>query len=107
MEEIMDNEIKDALFKVRSKIEQGWTRKTFARNFEGMPVSLCSSDACEFCLVGAIFKVTALSKFGLLSDVMGAVGAACGHGSLIIWNDSPNRTKEEVLAVVDKAIVNA
>lgn len=38
--------------------EKNWTKQVFARNSEGLPVASDSEDACKFCSIGALNKVS-------------------------------------------------
>ena len=105
----------DDLKTVRDRIEHGWTQERYYR----------STSGC-FCLVGAAFSIQ-----GMLFDnqmvntmvtreihaVFQALDAELpsdfttrlnyAEARLVEWNDHPKRTKEEVLALVDKAIESA
>ena len=36
--------------------EQNWTQRAFARNIEGETTGTTSSDACSWCLLGAMWQ---------------------------------------------------
>lgn len=97
-----------------------WTRGAFARDSIDNPIAPVKSGAVRWCLVGACVRVTHAEN-GLLesrlildntfSIVSGLIPEeftedrddddACKIGS---WNDHPDRTHEEVIEVLDKAI---
>ena len=49
--------------------EEGWCRGTMARDKNDEPVEVMSDDACQFCLLGALFKtVMTLGAFNYNAD---------------------------------------
>lgn len=86
-----------------------WTQGTNARDSRGMSVSTANSDAVAFCLWGAICRANwtlsncgtaLLSASTLVRNTLGPRGKMNISG----FNDTKGRTKEEILAVLDKAI---
>jgi hypothetical protein len=75
-----------------------WTQGAYALNAEGHSVSAKSKDACRWCLSGAIssasYNIWETARF---------LHFFIGWG-LIDWNDAPERTFEDVIALLDKAI---
>ena len=89
------------LVAARAKVEQGWTQRAFARDRLGLAVKFGSDKAVCWCLEGALLAVgsEAMSEAGgLLQAVISSLT------SLFCWNDTPGRTKEEVLGLFDKVI---
>lgn len=88
------------LEKARSLVENGWCQGFLARDAERNVVSLRSSEATSFCLVGALKKVnstlTYVKTVETLQDLI-------GHWSLALFND--RSSKEEVLELLDRAIL--
>ena len=90
----------DNLNLVRNRIEHGWTQWSY----------YIGATEC-YCLAGAVWTVLsdiddvfkALSA-ELPSDYPFSPYSRTPEGRLITWNDDPKRTKEEVLALVDRAI---
>lgn len=95
----------------RLLVEKGWTRNEFARDAEGCPSSYRGPDAVCFCARGAILRA---------GDVPDCEDYAPGerfleralpngpyYGSIVSFNDSPFTTKEDVLALYDRAIALA
>lgn len=89
--------------------EKGWTQGAMFRSSTGVKLSFLKKEqTASYCMVGALraqYRPDP-SIYGqvqeLLHDVIGEEWA-----SLESWNDQPGRTKEEVLAVFDKAIERA
>lgn len=102
-----------ALIEARRLINNGWTRKTFARDAGGHMCDWGSEAAKSFCSIGAIYKATnwrSTHNTNLCMLVFEAVaenmypgyGESSGH--IVHYNDARGRTKEEVLASFDKTI---
>lgn len=87
--------------------EVGWTQWAFARDVDSIEVSPKNPKACCFCLFGAVIRAN--SNLGFPARVRAAVDQALDsavgptHSNHVIFNDHA-RTKEDVLAVLDKAI---
>lgn len=81
----------------REKVAGGWCKGHYVKtNPDG-------KDA--YCVAGAISRSGVAGKTGHAYEIF---SQAIGSGlSLSAWNDAPNRTKEEVLAAFDKAILLA
>ena len=109
----------------RDHIAKGWCQRAFARTAEGIGVRSHNPNACSFCTLGAIYAVVDVLPVSIryydlcaLSDaVTNALNVAIKKSgtkgipystqnseSIARWNDYPERTKEEVLAVYDSAI---
>lgn len=99
----------DVLRKAKVKIEQGWCQLASARDASGNPVHPGSPSACEFCMTGAIEAAAGMMSRNEYLDLSKHVRSSLPVQALGIpsWNDSRLRTKEEVLAVFDKAIERA
>jgi hypothetical protein len=82
------NDLDDAtklLIEGRKRIEAGWSQYEF------------QNDRGAVCIEGAI-------RLPAYRDAVYRLQRAIGTRSLVSWNDAPGRTKEEVLAVFDRAI---
>ena len=83
-----------------------WTKVEIARNAEGNPTVASYRDAACWCLMGAVSRC---SPYGS-SVYMGALLALRsvldddGDTVLVDFNDHPDRTHGEVLALLDRAI---
>ena len=96
----------EVLKRARELVANGWTRKTIARDANGRFVTVLSREATSFCVVGGLMR--AQSEMGgfitrNLRRVL-EIAADIEYRDIADWNDEPGRTKEEVLAVYDKAI---
>lgn len=90
--------VKEDLIKTRAKIAAGWCQGASARNAKG--------EAVSFCILGA-FMASGVACSGPTSYALAKVATPGNLGVLARYNDTPGRTKEEVLAVFDKAIACA
>ena len=114
-----DNEVRhdarEILTSARAFIERGWTQGALARNRQGMRCSAIMErdEACAWCAVGAL-DAGAYELFGRV-DHAGIPLAALTLKEVIFpekpanhylsdFNDAPERKKEEVISVYDKAI---
>ncbi len=88
----------EVLKEARTLISKGWTRGHYAHKN-------------SYCMVGAVMHVCAgrderqLACRASKEALMGCLPK--GYLDLVMFNDTPDRTKEEVLAVFDKAIAEA
>jgi|SRR5947207_929590 len=89
----IDVPVIQVLLRGRGNIEQGWCQGT-ARTREG--VCLIAS------LHGAPNYETYVEAHKLLLRAIGETGFA--RGGILEFNDAPGRTKDEVLAVCDRAL---
>ena len=91
----------EKLKQARSLIERGWCRGAYARDVESESVDIASPRACSWCLDGALKAVSVdyetnkiVNRF---TDGMG----------LWAFNDAVAKGKEDVLAILDRAIAYA
>lgn len=122
--------VSEALQEARAKIEVGWTQKVGARDANGNPCIVYEDVARSWCASGAIATALDLGKLGNASmgktdpeataryeratltrnkaeEFLVKAIDALTYWSVPSWNDRDERTKEEVLAAFDKAIVLA
>jgi hypothetical protein len=93
----------EGLKKARALIEAGWTQDTWARDAEGEPVWPESEDAVCFCTRGAVRAATRWNgpeRYAMFELLEGEIPS----GMIAQWQDSPERTKEEVLDLFDTVI---
>lgn len=93
---------------------ESWTKTTLALAEDGRPVDPISDDACRFCLVGAIYRVSGgWQKAAPLADLVDTlwVRAGCPEPrsswrapTLTGFNDSPLTSHEDVLKLLDETI---
>lgn len=95
-------------------IEKGWTQHASARLEDGTKCAADDPHACCFCLGGAICRVAGEYMPGTASKyipawrfISGFVAGNTSYCGAINFNDEVGRTKEEVIALLDKAIAEA
>ena len=76
-----------------------WCKGAFAKNKEKMAVDVFDTDACAWCLSGAVMKVYPDNPDRILKKLSKLINS----NYLIHWNDNPSRTFEEIRAFVVKA----
>lgn len=105
---------KEILIKAKSLLEKhGWIKHTWARDSYGADMRLCQladyvarGDCSGLCLGGAIMAAGRLQRSDDGVDTSwDMLKRAVGGESISEWNDSPVRTREEIMGVLDKAIV--
>lgn len=89
-------------------VDRGWTQGVMACNKLNEQVPIESTSATCFCLSGAVFKAASvlypligLDKYILSGKVGDKIRSK--HNSFYNnahWNDEPDRTKEEVIALL-------
>lgn len=111
-------EVLEALREGRALIEKGWTQGRAARDRLGNPCWVESGLAASYCTTGAASAVTWDCPEVLFSEVLDALTGALADlwevelgsrpwdsvDALVKWNDSPGRSKNEVLRLWDRAI---
>lgn len=96
--------VAESLYGIREIIKKGWCQGVSALDSDGNEVHPYSGFAVEWCLSGAIECYLHSPSEAL--DVTYALRSA---GEIVLedislWNDDERRTKEEVIALIDKAI---
>jgi hypothetical protein len=81
--------------------ESKWTKGTMARNESGIAISTTNGEACCFCLWGAMVWCYGLD-LSEYSRVKKQIQVELGLDTIGQWNDQPERTFEEVQALVQK-----
>ena len=107
------------LEKTKEIVERGWTQGRSAETQFGKTCSPKSPFAHNWCLIGACeltFHECMLEKddwrewVSLLRRILWDTDGpwSCANGkSLVEWNDAPERTKADILALLDAAIERA
>lgn len=87
----------------------GWTQGQYARDIEGFMVPETSPLAVCFCADGALFRARSAedADFEALTRAEDALLKAAGVQNIVHWNDAPERTQAEVVALFDAAIAKA
>lgn len=102
------------LYRARTVIDLvGWCQHASAQDKNNLSVSPLSPQAASYCAIGALFKVT--NKCALENDnyalkeakqaLIAALPATYDLVSIADYNDADCRTKDEILALFDAAIL--
>jgi hypothetical protein len=103
------SQLRDDLFSVADLLdpEGAWTQRAYARNAKGASLwNLDGPNACSHCLVGAIEVVAGddyRRELSMLRQLRVALGGPEFMLGLMQWNDAPDRTQAEVVALVRAA----
>ena len=81
-------------------VRHGWCQRTVARNAEGDAVQEYHISACSWCAIGA--GVMGIHKLQQRQDFFIAISLIIDV-FLYVWNDAPERTQAEVVAVLEQA----
>ena len=88
-----------ALIKARDLLEGGWCQRHGCKTDQDGNMS--------YCIEGSIVFSTDYNDDEILKIVEGVIRDNTTSRYIRIWNDDPERTKEEVLDMMDKAIVRS
>lgn len=91
-------EVIRVLDEAKALVEKGWYQGYYARDAEGRRVEPEDASACAFCIVGAVMRVA-----GREHTAHAALEAVTPGGYTADYNDYNLQTKEEALAMFDKA----
>lgn len=94
------------LLDVADLLEKGWHKGSYAADANSGQTDLRDSKACSFCLHGAMLKLGV--PVDLERIVVKELEGSCPwlqkrdkfFNRIVLWNDYPDRTKEEVLSFV-------
>lgn len=91
-------------------ISKGWCQNVNARGEHGTPVPWDDPFATSFCMSGALVKsyseegITRQQRVMIANHLRLKLGDTLrAHEGFIVWQDNPDRTKEEVLAIMLEA----
>lgn len=103
--------LKPKVLEMKALLERGWCQGASARDGDGLIVSILDERAVQYCLVGAMDKVcesniTSPEVTTLHDLIFESIEDPNPNEYEHIpdYNDRPNRTKEEVLALLDKVV---
>ena len=108
----MSTPLHDILSDAIALIERGWTQRAPARRADGVPCGPRDDDAAAWCITAAIYHSSTIDDFAAHYQAERLVRTALGWSdtqpnddpkkrkSLTIWNDAPERTAADVLAVL-------
>ena len=90
--------------KAADLIKKGWVQKSFAESSDGKRTHPCRDNAERWCLSGALIAAVYLVE----GDRLGHCPARLIDGlmledNMILWNDYPDRTKGEVVTLLQNA----
>lgn len=99
------------LIRARQLLQRGWCKGGLAKKGRKI-VEPQDPEASRFCLVGAMNRAyseqgennIALGK--ALNAILHAIAGRC-YGAIPAWNDTPGRTQEEVLRLLDGILARA
>lgn len=83
--------------------EGAWTQNEYAKTRTGRPCSVTSPRAVCWCLDGALWHETTAEGWDQAREAVIAV-LDSPPSFILVWNDDPDRTQAEVLALLDRAI---
>lgn len=94
--------VKELLTKARNKIKKGWTRGAYARNKYGKEIFWHSKNACRFCAVGAVKRMSKDDK--LIEKALSELRRRLpdNYGTITCYNDQ--HKKEDVINLFNRAI---
>lgn len=99
------SETVEILKAMRVKLANGWTQGVAARNANGVEVLSVDPKACSYCLMGALWSLGKVRRKSAVEiELIQTLRDAGIKAMLPTYNDAPGRTKEEILALVDKTI---
>ena len=83
-------------------LKQGWCQDRYARNKNGDDVEVGNQDACLWCLYGAIYLSVGQGTLSV-EELFHLQVWLNNHRYSSEWQDAPERTQEEVVAVMLEA----
>lgn len=99
---MIPHHIRRVLGAVRERLARGWCQHYVAVNAAGQEVTLGSTQAVSWCLVGAVsMEVRAGNRipYSEFCEVVEFLRSQVGDP--VAWNNAPERTQEDVLHFLD------
>lgn len=94
----------DLILAVRELIVRGWTQGIAARDSAGNAVGGRDNSACAWSLMAAMHRVFAFPSGPSDRTAYRLICEAIGTGVAVsAWHEAVGRTKEDVIAVLDRA----
>lgn len=87
--------------KASEYVRKGWTQGEYARNSDGKYVLWSDPTAVCWCLDGALMAAYPGVGYSLAINKLRDVAPF----NIIVWNDAPDRTKQEVIELLERAEV--
>jgi hypothetical protein len=106
----MNHQLLQDLKAVRELISdpKNWIRGDLAVDLQNTPVDPEAPEACKFCLMGAILRVSprpgVIVRASPLIDIIYRFLPESNYKQITKFNDDPMTTHQNVLAVLDQAI---
>jgi hypothetical protein len=97
------------LARARQLVAYGWCQGAEARDGDGGSTNAWSPLAVRWSLLGALVAAVDLppdppaAYLGPLRRALAALAEVMDEASLARWNDAPERTRDDVLAIVEAA----
>lgn len=103
------SEVVKRLKRARELLEQGWCKGHLARDKAGKVADLYGTGVDSVCLRGACMRAEweAQAPWLYLEERVAGGVKARGYTDVARYNDAPERTKEEVIALMDETIKTA
>jgi len=98
----MTEELRKAFLDAAALVRKGWVQGMFAQDAEKMLVPSLSDRACAWCISGALNRVASGELRGEMERLCSEVALASGYEHIIHWNDDPERTQSEVVALLER-----
>lgn len=80
-----------------------WHKGSYARDHAGRDVTGDDGSACSFCLAGAIYRCYPKDSTEAIRKVENVLLERVGHPGVVLFNDGPNTTYDDIVAVVNEA----
>ncbi len=80
------------------RVRKGWCQHYYAKTADGHGTGVLNPEACSWCAVGAV-NVNDEAR----TELMETLGFA-PHPPVGIWNDAPERTQADVIALFERTI---
>lgn len=96
-------ELHRILTEARDLVTKGHTKLAAARTSEGIPCSPRSDAAAAYCVMGALIAAEAEDEIEAAQKALLHAGGWTGY-PLASWNDVPERTQADVVALFDKTL---
>lgn len=92
------------IYEAAKIVDLGWTQGASARNIHNRPTSALNDEACSWCAIGALRKVSDTRLHDKVAAVLGLpLTPILSLHPLAEFNDARGRTKEEVIAKLCEA----
>ena len=87
--------------------ESSWIQGAMAMNSGMEEVDYLDESACKWCLTGAIRKAMHLARCHEVPAVEFPIMLVLNHNNIILFNEDPRTTHNDVMEILDKAITKS